>query len=260
MTSRYIFIIVVVFIFLRTNEAQKYSNRFEASNEFLRQTYCNSDKLVKMNRQDVLRISGPLEMSYIEIQSQIAANRDARSIEITNMPLFFETLSNITIVEVFFDPMNRSQSNLKCLNLSSNGISDRFLETPDYSIKKTLDLRLLQLTGNKLKHLEKRHFIAYESAPLEAVLLDYNQISSVRHDTFASLRSLKYIGLNNNKIKLIHPLTFSQTPNLLYVNLAYNRLQAIFKTTESEFVPTNFTLKSLKYFYLNGNYYKQLSI
>lgn len=128
-------------------------------------------------------------------------------------------------------------------------------------------LRLLKLSANKLRHLNRKHFVLFagtlsKPSQLETITLDSNRISSIRHDTFYDLKYLKYLDLSNNWLKIVHPLTFSVFESKLsLLNLANNRLRAVFYTPQFKSLYSNATnltsdttpLPNLKYLYLSGN-------
>lgn len=171
---------------------------------------------------------------------------------------------------------------LECLNITANGLTEHFFNMSSYLshsaqynllLKEYFSyLRLIKLTSNKIKHLDTIHFdifknTKYEESSLEAILLDSNRISSIRHNTFHGLNNLKYIDLSNNRLKIVHPLTFSVfNSQLTVLNLAKNRLRAVFYTplfkdynisnsTNFDELIHNQTnpLSNLKYLYLKGN-------
>jgi hypothetical protein len=260
------------------------------TDSFLKKTYCTN----LVTSDYVQFKSSSLSLDQIQIALNEEKNgRYARSIEITQTGhIFAHKYSNssekiaATLIELFFPSQkygtksqvteliasarfNTSRFGLECLNLSSNGLGDSFLSGFWIISDKSLihhsalnvfmriffhSLRLFQLSFNELEHLERKNFEIYDGSMLEALLLDNNQLTSVRHDTFFGLRNLKYLGLNNNRIKLIHPLTLSQSMNLVYLNLANNKLKAVFRTpkyNESE-LQASLPLRSLRYFYLRG--------
>lgn len=271
--------LLIIIVLSITNGQQLNRNKFEISNDFLQRIYCG------LSSRPQVKVSGEVGVKLEKVQTLVSQgeNRYARWIEITSMPHAFSAPSG-SIVDLFFPStsygskplildmvrahkLDMSRFSLECLNLSSNSLHDHFLvgysphsdelNTNENVLNQLIKayfarLRLFQLTSNSFEHLSRHNFEIYETAPLEVLLLDYNKISSLRHDTFAGLTSLKYVGLNNNRIKLIHPLTFSSTPNLVYLNMAYNKLQAVFRTPGNQTIPNMLPFKSLKYFYLNG--------
>ena len=236
--------------------------------------------------------------------------RYARLIEITGLAyLFYNKNSShtfcATLIELFFplseygevakldeairnEHFDLKKFKLEYLNMSANALTEHFLDGYSvHSSKPSLvystlyglvlveyfsHLRMLQLSHNKLRHLERKHFEMFAGSldtpsRLETLLLNSNELSSVRHDTFYDLKSLKYLDLSGNKLKLIHPLTFSMPSASLYlISLENNQLKTIFNTphAESSTNRTNSTLESdahnqthplasLKHLYLQGN-------
>jgi hypothetical protein len=184
------------------------------------------------------------------------------------------------------DELNQDKFQLKSLNLTANGLTEQFLDIYSTTnlqliLQNSLVLtklnhlvisyfshvRLLKFTSNNFKHLEQKHFDLFSKASqLEAVFLDSNQISSIRHNTFYSLTKLKYLDLSNNKLKILHPLTFSMPDlQLTLLNLANNNLRTIFytpkyrdfnvsnSTNATYFESTEMSLANLNYLYLKGN-------
>lgn len=219
------------------------ANKFELTSEFFMRTYCKN-----LVRSETVRLSDTPGLNINRVRSILASNQKARSVDFSRMGDLLES-TNSTLLDIF-SPGKDLKFALECLNLSSNAFSDQFLMVGkvDGLLGK---LRFVELVDNRIEHLDRHRLEVFENSPLEALLIDSNQITSVRHDSFAALGFLKYISLSNNRIKLIHPLTFSPTPNLIYLNLAYNRLQAVFKTP-AESNATSLPLKSLKYLFLNG--------
>lgn len=176
---------------------------------------------------------------------------------------------------------------LEFLNASSMGLEDHHLETygPNSSYAHLKDsewfslilkryfamIRVLQLSANKLSNLNPSHFELFSGderhpSMMEAILLNSNQITFIRHDTFYALKKLKYIDLSNNKLKMIHPLTFMHSIHLYTLKLSNNKLKAIYNTPKADselitgFINFNATklnstrsLPDLRNLYLNGN-------
>lgn len=248
---------------------QERNPKFDLSNEFIKRTYCGGN-LVKSDESAVRITASSSGVSLARVRTSLSEKSRARVVEITNMPqLFVEADNNsITLGSLFFtgadEKLNMSRfAQLECLNLSSNALSTSFFTLPDdedSSVSNPLvpRLRVLQLSNNLLDILERKHLKAFESAPLEVLMLDNNRLTSVRHDAFAGLEQLKYVSLRNNRIKIVHPLTFVATPQLAYLDLAFNRLKAVFRTPNDEQNATTTTntlsLKNLKYLYLMGKF------
>jgi hypothetical protein len=148
-----------------------------------------------------------------------------------------------------------SKFQLKCLNVSGNKLTEHFLlyqssslltnaQLYNHILEYFSHLRLVSFSSNKFKHLSNIHMKIFSGtvdkpSQLEALLIDSNQLSSIRHDTFYDLKQLKYLTLNNNRLKLIHPLSFSlHHSQIRLLNLANNKLKAFF------FTPTSFDIEN----------------
>ena len=211
----------------------------------------------------------------------------------TSSNITIQNIQNVnTLAELFFpikDLANPQQSveslvNLKIsrfqlefLNLTQNGLVEEYLDTyglksPFNSLAKTnvfphiissyfAELRVLQLSHNQLRHLNRSHFEMFtganQSSQLEIILLNSNKLTFIRHDTFYDFQYLKYIDLSNNRLKLVHPLTFSfaSSIHIELINLSNNQLKAVFNTPiyPNSTLSTKRSLPNLKYLYLNGN-------
>jgi hypothetical protein len=213
--------------------------------------------------------------------------------KITGYNSTIQNIQNVnTLAELFFplnDLSNTRQSiesliNLKTsrfqlefLNLTQNGLDEEYLDTyglksPFSSLAQTnlfphiissyfSQLKVLQLSHNQLRHLNRSHFEMFsgtnQSSQLEIILLNSNRLTFIRHDTFYDFQYLKYIDLSNNRLKLVHPLTFSfaSSIHIELINLSNNRLKAVFNTPfyQNSSLSTKRSLPNLKYLFLNGN-------
>ena len=176
--------------------------------------------------------------------------------------------------------INSRHFGLRALNLSHNGLTESFLDgfspgTSDTPLVRTSllanlivdyfsHLKLLKLSYNQIRSLNRHHFQLFNcllKSKLEALIVDHNDLSSIRHDTFYDLKYLKYLDLSNNRLKLIHPLTFSHLNELHVMSVANNQLKALFKTPVldnqeenlNETSLLNSSLPSLKRLHLQGN-------
>lgn len=265
------------------------------NNDYLANTYIKS--LVK---EDIIQIRfddfEPHTVNYNKLQSILMKSevRYAKSIELTGfVDVFKQDLNSthshesLTLIDLFFPneiysqraqiehaikigQLNTSLFRLDSLNISSNGLSETFLDGFSLSSSKPSltysalfnlilneyisNLRLLQLSHNNLRHLERKHLELFGVSKLETLLLDHNKLTSIRHDTFYDLKYLKYLDLSYNKLKLVHPMTFSyeSSSTLNLINLQHNMLKAIFKPTALN-QSVQFPLVNLKYLYLEGN-------
>lgn len=109
------------------------------------------------------------------------------------------------------------------LNLSQNLLAD--LVKQEFSSLSVLEN--LDLSYNKLRRIGELAFNGMFLKKLEELDLSHNEIESIDTDSFAGLKTLKYLWLNNNKLKSIQHHHFNGVENLWYLFLHSNQLQTI---------------------------------
>ena len=272
------------------------------NNEYIRKFY-NLKSLSDEQKFSLTNADGTQVKTLSELNVQV---RYAKLIELTQSPHIFDNHSSLIDlffpIEIYGDNVNQLEHtiknltlnvkkfNLQFLNLSSNGLRDRFLEGFSVYDEKSIvystvyglllveyfsHVRMLHLADNNFQHLEHKHFEIFggsggkeNPSQLEMLILRSNAITSVRHDTFNNLKMLKYIDLSYNKIKLLHPLTFSfQALTLKLLDVSNNKLKALFETplspllnleTSNETITTTTEttmspMANLEHLYLNKN-------
>ncbi len=246
--------------------------------------------------------SRPFTLREIQLLLAAENGRYARAIQITHLPYIFDTSANTnmykvahSIISLFFPvsdygdqikieyqvrkkEINMNKFRLEFLNLTGNKLTEQFLDRSNTKhnilihssslfftilIRYFANLRVLQLSQNNIRHLERKHFDLFTGqvdqrqeaalSKLEVILLNSNQLVSIRHDTFYDLNALKYVDLSGNKLKLIHPLTFSFANSLEFLNLANNLLRALYNTPSHDDSNRTSSLPNLKAIYLTGN-------
>lgn len=205
---------------------------------------------------------------YIEIfnQSQIFSNDTDHQKTICLVDLMFplKIYGQRELIEAAIDANELAlfRFQVQVINITYSGLTNHFLEAftsrPSLTYSTLFhrivinyfgNLRLIKLSSNNFTHLEKKTFELFSKSPIEGILLDSNQLKTVRHDTFYNLPLLKFIDLSHNHLKLIHPLTFINSFNIFMINLANNQLKALFSAPNINNNQTN----SLKYLYLKNN-------
>jgi hypothetical protein len=223
-----------------------------------------------------IKSARPLYAGIIEISdhNSIFANEP----NTTLINLLFPTIVNDSkrIREMMEDGLIEPfKFELQSLNLTGNGLSESFLTGYALNSDNTLvnsslfqvlmfeyfsKVKILKLSFNRFQHLRQEHFDMFynlktEESGLEAVLLDSNELQSIRHDTFHRLNNLKYLDLSRNKLRLIHPLTLQLVyfPSLIYVDLSHNKLAALFDFNTLNRNESITASHGLKYFYFSEN-------
>ena len=142
--------------------------------------------------------------------------------------------------------LDTSSFRLHTLNMSANGLRDSFLDA-ERSVTYAADnplfvvcthffaahLRLLQLSANRLRHLNSAHFRLFAAAPkslLETLKLDSNELETLQHDTFHDLPRLRLVDLSHNRLKLVHPMQFRHAQvELQLLDLRANQLRTVYE-------------------------------
>eukprot|EP00058_Branchiostoma_floridae_P002702 XP_002588190.1 hypothetical protein BRAFLDRAFT_68832 [Branchiostoma floridae] len=110
------------------------------------------------------------------------------------------------------------------LRLAEGGITD--LEPS--SLSTFLGLNLLYLDYNNLTHVKKDWFAKLRSPDALIVLsLSHNKIADIEPESFARLIWLKGLFLKNNSLSHLRPEWFRGLTDLTRLDLAYNRLQTL---------------------------------
>ena len=114
-------------------------------------------------------------------------------------------------------------------------------------------LRLVDLSGNRFEHLDRRHMALFASASLETLSLSGCSIVSLRHDTLHDLTRLVRLDLSNNRLLVVHPLTFAASLRLESLDLGHNKLKALFRPVHVDEANSTQSLQMLASLRLVGN-------
>jgi len=276
-------ILLVIFQLFTSSPVASQTSLYQLNSSTLHKLYYST---LQPNQSLIITNTNHNNHTLNSIQALLATTnfRNAKSIQLTNLNYLFKPCRNQSLPacrldELFFSTES-NQTNLSntfqldSLNLTNNHLTESFLEVAgnhsDIYLRLVYSyfshLRLLVLSNNKFKHLERKHlFLFHQHGQLETLLVNSNKISSIRHDTFHDLARLKHLDLSNNHLKLIHPLTFCvQNSQLTLLNLRNNRLRTLFYTpifkqtinvtnTTTDPIINNSSLPNLSFLYLEGN-------
>ena len=283
MVHKHKIILLIVVLLLGGKVKTKDQNLMYINDEYLTKNFLAK---IPLNDQAKTTYVNQSHFLFGDLQNFIEKYRYSKSIELSGFKeLFSFTLTKKSLVELFFprakfgqnfqienyistNQMDIKMFDLKFLNLSSNGLQEAFLE--DYSINfnqsvhSTLfdfvvknyfsKVRVLKLSFNSIKTLKRDHFDIFSGdsdmpSNLEGLMLDNNNLKSLKYDTFYDLKNLKFLDLSSNGLKLVHPLTFSYpyfARSLFYLNLRDNRLSAVYNGMNGSFA-------NLAHFYIDKN-------
>jgi hypothetical protein len=233
----------------------------------------NADRNLDTETLNALLVKGRYA-KYIEIFKQPQLFKSSVDTEqqkissLVDLMFPFEVYGHRELIEAAIDSnkLNSDRFQLEFINITYCGLTNDFLDSfksrPSL-IHSTLfhrfvidfftHLRVIKFSSNNFTHLERKTFELFSASPVEALLFDSNQLTTVRHDTFYDMPFLKLIDLSHNHLKVIHPLTFLNSFNIFMLNLADNQLKAIFNTPKISATNQTTQLMSLKYLYLKNN-------
>ncbi|RNA06791.1 immunoglobulin superfamily member 10 isoform X1 [Brachionus plicatilis] len=255
---------------------------------YINDDYLDNNYLQKIPVRDQAQTSydHQQQSTFADLQLFIQTHRYSKSIEVSGFEnLFSNASSKTSLVELFFprskfgqqsqienlisnNQLDMKKFDLQFLNLSSNSLQDSFLADFalnsnqtfhstlfDFILKKFFSkVKVLKLSFNSIQVLKRDHFKIFAgdsdmSSSLEGIMVDNNNLKSLKHDTFYDLKFLKFLDLSSNSLKIIHPLTFSYpyfTQSLFYLNLKDNQLSGVYSGM-------NGSLLNLAHFYLDKN-------
>lgn len=213
------------------------------------QTYLNLDKNSSVNKIQYENLNAPvlpLVKTYGKVNTFICSQCGLEILYQSDFEymkhLLYLDLShnNITVLEPVFDHVNK----LDVLNLRGNKI--KHLSRRIFA--DIQELSVLDLSENQIEDLRNATFVL---PGLSTLILSDNLITDIDDNSFLGLKLLTDLHLARNKIFDLSPDCFRHTNHLLFLDLSNNKLDEIQLKTFSN-------LNKLQFLYLNGNSIRSL--
>ncbi|XP_055837767.1 protein artichoke [Episyrphus balteatus] len=166
---------------------------------------------------------------------------------IAGLPNIVERISIRNNIISSLHPTIGKLPNLRMLDLSQNKIE----HIPRRTFQMTTELRVLSLADNNLRSLDGSTFEGGER--IELLNLQNNDLTEIEDYTFSLMHNLRNLNLNGNKLEAISDNMFGNNTKLEQLNLALN---VIWNVSNSAFEHQN----SLEYLDLSGNRLSGMSV
>ncbi|RVE49163.1 hypothetical protein evm_006170 [Chilo suppressalis] len=127
--------------------------------------------------------------------------------------------------------------------LSTLIISHNRLSEIKESLFRFSQLKILDLSNNRLEHIKSRDFDKLQG--LTHLNLSDNSIATIENTVFNSMGSLQFLQLSNNSLQDLSKVNFSNAINLVYVDFSRNELKSLPKEL--------FKGNNLTFFNIEGN-------
>ncbi|XP_015604596.1 leucine-rich repeat-containing protein 24 [Cephus cinctus] len=89
------------------------------------------------------------------------------------------------------------------------------------------EIQILDMTGNRLGHLDKRAFSRVNLINIHKLILKECSIETIHVEAFRGLQIVIEIDLSMNKIKVLNPGTFAETVRLRILLLNHNEIEVL---------------------------------